>query len=59
MQVPPLGGKEPLQEGVAAAPVFLPGKFHGRGACGYGPGGRKESTTAEGLSRQAHARTHT
>ena len=31
-----------------------PENFKDRGACGYGPGGRKESTTTERLSTRTH-----
>ena len=38
-----LGQEDPLEEGLAATPVFLPGEFHGqRSLVGYSPWGRKE-----------------
>ena len=44
--IPGLG--DPLQEGMATHPVFLPGEFHGRKSLvGYGPRGSKESDTTE------------
>ena len=46
MQVPSLGGEVPLEEEMAATPVFLPGKFHRqRSLAGYSPRGCKESDT--------------
>ena len=50
------GQEDPLEEGMATTPVFLPGKFHGqRSLVGYSPWGRKDSDTTEELSMQAHA----
>ena len=35
--------EDPLEEGTATHPVFLPGKFHGqRSLVGHSPGGHKE-----------------
>ena len=43
-----LGQEDPLEEGLAATPVFLPGEFHGqRSLVGYSPWGRKEIDTTE------------
>ena len=39
MQFPPLGWKDPLEEGMQPAPVFLPSEFHGQRS----PQCRKES----------------
>ena len=45
-----LGWKDPLEKEMAATPVFLPGKSHGRrNLVGYCPWGRKESDTTERL----------
>ena len=39
--------EDPLEEGMAPTPVFLPGDFHGqRGLAGYSPWGCKELDTA-------------
>ena len=47
-RVQSLGWADPLQEGMATHPVFLPGEFHGRKSLvGYGPRGSKESDTTE------------
>ena len=36
--VPSLGQKDPLEEGMATTPVFLPGESHGqRSLAGYSP----------------------
>ena len=36
IQVRSLGWEDPLEEGIAATPVFLPGEFHGqRSLVGY------------------------
>ena len=46
--VQPLGWEDPLEEGMATLPVFLPGEPHGqRSLEGYSPWGRKESDTTE------------
>ena len=46
-QVPSLGWEEPLEEGMANPPVFLPGESHGqRSLVGFSPWGRKESEHA-------------
>ena len=37
-----LGQEDPLQKGMTASPVFLPGKFHGqRNLVGYTPWGHR------------------
>ena len=47
-QAHPLGQEDPLEEGMAATPVFLPGEAHRQGSlAGYSPEGRKESDTTE------------
>ena len=47
-QVRSLGWEDPLEEGMATAPVFLPGEFHEkRNRAGYSPQGRKESDMTE------------
>ena len=52
MSVQPLDREDPLEEGRATTPVFLPGKSHGqRSLVGYSPWGCKELDTTE--------RTHT
>ena len=49
MWVRSLGWEDPLEEGMAPTPVFLPGESHGqRSLAGYSPQGRKESDTTEG-----------
>ena len=51
MKVQSLGWEDPLEEEMASAPVFSPGKSHGqRSLAGYSPWGHKESDTAEQLS---------
>ena len=43
-----LGWEDPLEEGMATAPVFLPVDFQGqRSLVGYSPWGHKESDTTE------------
>ena len=43
-----LGRGDPLEEGMATSPVFLPGESHGqRSLAGYSPWGRKESGMTE------------
>ena len=43
-RVQSLGWADPLQEGMATHPVFLPGEFHGRKSlAGYSPWDHKES----------------
>ena len=43
-----LGGEDPLEEGMATTPVFLPGESQGqRRLMGYSPWGRKELDTSE------------
>ena len=51
-----LGLEDPLEEEMAATPVFLPGKeSHGqRSLVDHNPWGRKESSTTEQLSAHAH-----
>ena len=47
-QVPSLGWEDPLEEEMAATPVFLPGDSHGqRGLAGHSPWGCKESDMTE------------
>ena len=46
--VPSLGQEDPLEEGTATTPVFLPGESHGqRSAAGYSPWGCKELDTTK------------
>ena len=46
-----LGQEDPLEEGMATTPVFLPGEFHGqRSLAGYSPWVCKEWDTTERLS---------
>ena len=48
MQVQFLGQEDPLEEGMATTPVFLPGESHGqRSLAGYSPQGRKELDMTE------------
>ena len=50
MSVQPLDREDPLEEGMATTPVFLPGKSHGqRSLVGYSPWGHKELDTTERL----------
>ena len=50
-----LGREELLEKEMATAPVFLPGKFHGRRSLvGYSPWDHKESDTTERLHLLAH-----
>ena len=43
-----LGQEDPLEEGTATAPVFLPGESHGqRSPAGCSPRGHRESDTTE------------
>ena len=43
-----LGWEDPLEEGMAPTPVFLPGEPHGqRSLVGYSPWSHKESDTTE------------
>ena len=47
--------EDPLEEGTATIPVFLPGEAHGqRSMAGYSPWGHKESDTTEATE---HTRT--
>ena len=40
--IPGLGWEDPLEEGMATTPVFLPGESHGQGSLvGYSPSGPK------------------
>ena len=58
----PWVGKIPWRRTWQPIPVFLPGKFHGRGSLvGYSPWGHKESDMIELLSAlmRTHAHTHT
>ena len=46
-----LGWEAPLEEGMAATPVFLPGESHGqRSVVGYSPWDCKELNMTEGLT---------
>ena len=46
--VPSLGQEDPLEEGMATTPVFLPGECHGqRSLVGYSPWNRIVSDTTE------------
>ena len=46
IQVQSLGQEDPLEEGMATTPVFLPGESHRqRSLAGYCPWGRKEPDT--------------
>ena len=48
MGVQSVGWEDPLEEGMATAPVFLPGEYHGqRSLVGYDPQGHKESDRTE------------
>ena len=48
MQVQSLGYEDPLEEGIATTPVFLPGESHDqRSLEGYSPWGHIESDTNE------------
>ena len=50
-QVRSLSWKDPLEKGMTATPVFLPGESHGqRSLTGYNPWGCRESDTTERLS---------
>ena len=50
-QVRSLGQEDSLEKGMAATPVFLPGKFHGqRSLVGYSPWGPKELDMTELLT---------
>ena len=50
MWVRSLGWEDPLEEGMATPPVFLPGESHGQGSpVGYSPQGHKELDTTEQL----------
>ena len=45
-----LGWEDPLEEGMAITPVFLPGEYHGqRSLVGYRPWGLKESDLTEAI----------
>ena len=47
-QVQSLGQEDPLEEGMAPTPVFLPGEFHEqKSLAGYSPWGHKESDMTE------------
>ena len=48
MQVQSLSWEDPLEEGMATPPVFLPGESHGQRILeGYSPWSRKELDTTE------------
>ena len=50
-----LGWEDPLKEGMAPPPVFLPGKPHGqRSLVGYSPCGHKQLDMTEQLHKHAH-----
>ena len=52
VQVQSLGWEDPLEEGMATPPVFLPGEPHGqRSLKSYSPKGCKESDMAERLTQ--------
>ena len=55
MWAQPLGGEDPLEEGMATHSGVLAWRSQ-RGLAGCSPRGRTESVTPEGLSM--HARTH-
>ena len=58
MQVQSLGQEDPLEEGMATIPVFLPGEAHGqRSLAGYSPRSCKESAMTEQLSTQSSAKS--
>ena len=47
-QIRSLGREDPLEEGMAIVPVFLPGESHGqRSLAGYSPWGPKELDTTK------------
>ena len=55
-----LGWEDPLEEGTATHPVFLPGESQGqRSLVGYSPRGRTESETTEVTDTHTHTHTHT
>ena len=50
-QVQSLGQEDPLEEEMAATPLFLPREFHGqRSLAGYNPWGLEESDMPEQLT---------
>ena len=50
-----LGQEDPLEEGMATTPVFLPGESHGqRSLAGYRPSGCKQSDATEPLTTHMH-----
>ena len=50
-----LGREDPLEEGMATTPVFLPGESQGqRSLAGYSPWGGKKSDTTEGTLACRH-----
>ena len=54
-QVPDSGQEDPLEEGMAAHLVFLPGESYGqRRMEGYSPWGRKESDVTEANCEHMH-----
>ena len=60
MQVQSLGQEDPLEEGMATIPVFLPGESHGqRRMAGYSPWGCKESDSSESTHTHTHIHTDT
>ena len=55
MQVQSLSWEDPLEEGIATPPVFLPGESHGqRSLAGYSPWRHKESDMIKRLSTHMH-----
>ena len=53
-----VGGEDPLEKEMATAPVFLPGKAHGRSLAGYRPWGCKESDMTKRLHFQRETITN-
>ena len=51
-----LGQEDPLEEGMASTPVFLPRESHGqRSLVGHSPWGRRELDTTEATYTHAHS----
>ena len=60
MWVRSLGQKDPLEEGIAATPVFLPGKSHGqRRLAGYSLWDHKSLVTKQQMHTHVDTHTHT
>ena len=54
-QVQSLGQEDPLEKGMVATPVFLPGEFHGqRSLKSYSPWGCKDSGTDSDMTEPLH-----